>query len=146
MFKYAKVDEHTLDNLRKRQLYCRHYQDFNDPFECWVEERSDVPDVLVQTERFNAVVKAWGYDVDPSSETDMAMYREYVASLVDYPWSKYQLTLESARIACFCRRADNLLMWAHYADGMRGLCVEFDREAIRAGHAQRRSPPRRALR
>jgi hypothetical protein len=29
-------------------------------------------------------------------------------------------------IACFSEVVDNILMWAHYADGHRGFCLEFD--------------------
>jgi hypothetical protein len=29
-------------------------------------------------------------------------------------------------VACFSAAADNLLLWAHYADGHRGFCLEFD--------------------
>ena len=29
-------------------------------------------------------------------------------------------------VACFSEDVDNILMWAHYADGHRGFCLEFD--------------------
>ena len=38
--------------------------------------------------------------------------------------------IESARFSCFCKREDNLLMWSHYADGLRGFCLEFEREQL----------------
>src|SRR3546814_18756533 len=31
------------------------------------------------------------------------------------------------------RSADNLLMWSHYGDGLRGFCIAFDEEAITRG-------------
>jgi len=33
---------------------------------------------------------------------------------------------EKTRICCFSRRCDNILMWSHYADKHKGLCIEFD--------------------
>src|SRR5438045_2513919 len=33
MYKYLKIDNQTLANLSGGRLYCRHYEDFNDPFE-----------------------------------------------------------------------------------------------------------------
>lgn len=34
---------------------------------------------------------------------------------------------ESALVSCFCERYDSILMWGHYADRDRGVCIEFER-------------------
>ncbi|MCZ7449586.1 DUF2971 domain-containing protein [Agrobacterium rhizogenes] len=34
-------------------------------------------------------------------------------------------------IACFSETWDQALMWAHYADSFKGLCIEYDFEALR---------------
>lgn len=31
-----------------------------------------------------------------------------------------------AKITCFTERPDNILMWAHYADSFKGICIEYD--------------------
>lgn len=33
---------------------------------------------------------------------------------------------QQMRIACFGSDRDNLLMWSHYADGLRGFCIIFE--------------------
>jgi DUF2971 family protein len=38
--------------------------------------------------------------------------------------------VDSIRIACFGSEPGNLLMWSHYADGLRGFCVVFDEKLI----------------
>ena len=40
------------------------------------------------------------------------------------------------RIACFASERDNLLMWSHYADGLRGFCVVFDEEILLGGRRE----------
>lgn len=35
----------------------------------------------------------------------------------------------SLGIICFTRREDNLLMWSHYANNHKGICIEFDANA-----------------
>jgi hypothetical protein len=60
-------------------------------------------------------------------------FAEYVASLTEYPWSIVEAAKRSARISCFSETGDNLLMWAHYADGLRGFCVEFDGAELTRG-------------
>ncbi len=34
---------------------------------------------------------------------------------------------ESALVSCFCERYDSILMWGHYADRDRGVCIEYER-------------------
>ena len=44
------------------------------------------------------------------------------------------ILLEESRryIACFCEENDSSLMWGHYANGHRGLCLEYDfREIVK---------------
>lgn len=35
IYKFSPPNKYSLDNLRNSILYCRHYGDFNDPFEFW---------------------------------------------------------------------------------------------------------------
>ncbi|WFU31299.1 DUF2971 domain-containing protein [Bradyrhizobium brasilense] len=37
---------------------------------------------------------------------------------------------DSIRIACFGSERDNLLMWSHYGDGLRGFCIVFDEKLM----------------
>ena len=37
------------------------------------------------------------------------------------------------RISCFSSEKDNLLMWSHYADGLRGFCIVFDEDVLTQG-------------
>ncbi|RQU90473.1 DUF2971 domain-containing protein [Burkholderia cenocepacia] len=34
--------------------------------------------------------------------------------------------IEKIRVCCFSKRNDNLLLWAHYAENHRGICLEYD--------------------
>lgn len=34
--------------------------------------------------------------------------------------------IKSLRALCFSRRNDNLLLWAHYADNHRGICLQYE--------------------
>lgn len=55
------------------------------------------------------------FDYDPETK------REYLQRIVD---GKSKL-----RVVSFSKTAENLLLWAHYADGFHGICVEVDVEA-----------------
>jgi hypothetical protein len=43
---------------------------------------------------------------------------------------------ESVGVLCVCRKGDDILMWSHYADSHRGLCLEFDGMSRFMAHAQ----------
>jgi hypothetical protein len=127
MFKFLKFNNYTLDNLKKGQLWGNYYDFFNDPFECWCIEKTGIPDPDKEKERYDNIVATWGYDPGPYNREE---YFEYCSEF-DNPYSmKVSYYIESARISCFCKRPDNLLMWSHYADGLRGFCLEFDRSEL----------------
>lgn len=40
---------------------------------------------------------------------------------------KVKDTRNNALISCFSKRYDSILMWSHYGDKHKGICIEFDR-------------------
>jgi hypothetical protein len=128
MYKYCAFNHHSLTNLRNLELWCNHYEAFNDPFECWCIERKGIPDPDKEWDRFDHVARTWGFTSghDVSKEDLFNYCSEFI-----HPYSmRVNHYLESARISCFSRRPDNLLMWSHYADGFRGFCIEFDKDLL----------------
>jgi hypothetical protein len=116
-----------LENLRQRVIYCQHFACFNDPFEFWADYVGGVPDEQTEPSRFEAACNEWGYrHPDGIRDPDTAAYFD---EMKDYEPS-FELMLDSMRIACFGSEPDNLLMWSHYADGLRGFCVVFDEEKL----------------
>lgn len=105
-----------------------HYESFNDPFECWCNIETGFPKIEGESERLNAIFKAWGFD-DINDPVASENYDLYVESLSDME-PNIPILIDHARITCFSKRPDNLLMWSHYADGLRGFCLEFDRNLI----------------
>lgn len=80
---------------------------FNDPFECHVDfNRSLV------TSGFSK-----SYENGKLNERDTEGLQDSVNS-----------QLSKRKIACFSEENDSVLMWAYYAEGQRGICIEFDTE------------------
>lgn len=78
----------------------------NDPFECAID--------------YNASLKTTGYiDENPYYEQ---LNELYVRDLQAKWWEAHK----HLRISCFTKEATNILMWAYYADGQKGICIEFD--------------------
>ncbi|MDR3680518.1 MAG: DUF2971 domain-containing protein [Flavipsychrobacter sp.] len=130
IFKFHCVNSYSLEALKNSQIFCNHYMAFNDPFECWCIEQNGIPDPVHDKERFSAVYRAWGF-VDPDfSQGGVEQLNGYCDQFDNEYARNVSKYIESARISCFSRDINNMLMWSHYADGLRGFCIEFDPEML----------------
>lgn len=128
MYKFAPVNDYSLRNFEMAQLYLNHHSYFNDAFECSCEIFYGFPKLDEPSERLAEVIRAWGFN-DPEDPVAREHYKDYAESLEDSePCIEY--FIDNARIGCFSSDPLNQLMWAHYADGLRGFCIEFDRELV----------------
>lgn len=80
---------------------------FNDPFECHVDFNGSRE--LLKPSENHRVERLNGYD-------NLALQEQCNEKL------------DNVRIACFSESNDSVLMWAYYAEGQRGICIEFDTE------------------
>lgn len=128
MFKYCPVNDYSIVNLENNQIFLNHYSFFNDPFECMCEVLYGFPKLEGRSERLINVLNAWGFS-DVNDSIALEHYQDYADSLQDgEPVIDY--FIDNARIGCFSSRDTNLLMWAHYADGLRGYCIEFQKDLM----------------
>lgn len=79
---------------------------FNDPFECHIDFNRSL-----QTTGFSAMHP----DAEPLNERDIFDLQKR--------WFEDHKQL---KIACFTTEPTNVLMWAYYAEGQKGVCIEFD--------------------
>lgn len=133
LYKFSGPTEYALQNLENGVIFCQHYSAYNDPFEFWSNIHEGIPNASREPERFMAALRAWGFQVDSIAEAqsyaDDEDTKNYFDECIEYaplfgPMRKYM------RIACFGSEHDNLLMWSHYGDGLRGFCIVFDEELI----------------
>lgn len=124
IYKYCPPTNHSLENLKARQLYARHYARFNDPFEFWSRIIEGVPTVA-EEDRIRAALAAWGFP----GRAHVDDQQEYFDSL-DGISPAFRAMYDYTRIVCFGSDRSNLLMWSHYTDGLRGFCVGFDERKL----------------
>jgi len=122
LLKFCGPTEYSLSNLERGVIYCQHYSAYNDPFEFWTNTHEGIPDAQAEPERFLAAKKAWG--AEWMSADDEYLTGFFEACREEQPLFKQWR--DRTRIACFGSEPDNLLMWSHYADGLRGFCIVFD--------------------
>jgi hypothetical protein len=105
LFKYRKFDKSCLELLLNRELWFASPATLNDPFEA----ESSMHEVL------DAV---WARYPIPAEERKI--YEEYLHQ-----------QLSSAGICSFSKARKNQLMWSHYADEHKGVCIGFKEQKIR---------------
>lgn len=128
LFKYCPISEYSIKSLVENTIYLNHLDMMNDSAEGFCNVISGFPDYNQKTERYDLILKTWyGESGWLPSEYE---YNEYIGSMREIEPSVPEL-LDSARISCFTNTALNPTMWAHYARGRTGICIEFDEDKIK---------------
>lgn len=111
-------------NIKKSQLYFASPNDFNDPFDTY--PIIDMESVRAQGEAF--IPNLFKY-ICPSIGADLLDdIKNSKIKLDDEFWDKYMFRLHTEDgVCCFTAKKDNLLMWAHYADYHKGICLGFEK-------------------
>lgn len=123
LFKYRNLNSNFDNILLNNELWFSNPNDFNDPFDCQIT--IDTNNTISEIENF--IVK--------NSQTTMSnlMVKNYAKLMMDNPqsWDKIvndsaQLIINSSGVCCFGITEDNILMWSHYTDSHKGVCLKFD--------------------
>jgi hypothetical protein len=123
IFKYSNINDNLRSTLRDGYLWFSKPTEFNDPFDCYTElvefrqPGQHMKDIaadryrhLPRTER-----RAIGRNLAAQPAFINQIYRELLKQ-----------TMNIMGICCFTTKNDNVLMWSHYANNHRGICLIFD--------------------
>lgn len=114
LYKYKKIDEHTLKALSDGRMYFASRTQFNDPldshpyfeFDITAQELAQLYELLTPNEGINPAT----LDVELTKAELEKIFNEY---------------LDKKGIFSMSSTYDNPLMWSHYADEHRGICLGF---------------------
>ncbi len=134
LYHYEKFNAcHLSATLRVQMIHCSSTANLNDPWVCrpWFNSRS-----LQDPEAFRKAM-AWRHGQAAKAGTTLRpdLKRQWEASLqsdpiklakfIDDQSKDVQRMVCERRIYCLTPDADSTLMWSHYADNHRGICLEF---------------------
>jgi hypothetical protein len=126
--------ERLAKTLGEKVVYCSKPSDFNDPWDCKPFYNLEILADDKERERH----AEWAVNLCRScanmSEQDIATMREtlrtdeakartIIRQITD---SVVEAITERYRVYCLGPDLGNLLMWSHYADSHRGICLEFN--------------------
>ncbi|MCD4741850.1 MAG: DUF2971 domain-containing protein [Desulfobacteraceae bacterium] len=130
LYKFEKISEQALRNLKNAQIFFNTPSSFNDPFDCSVLEAS----VVLEPEDYISIFKHYinekgiVLDCDIRNISDIPeKYKNQIFTGLQQSLKQkqYQWLFETG-CTCFSERKDYILMWSHYADDHKGFCLEFN--------------------
>jgi hypothetical protein len=111
-------------------------EEFNDPFDCAPIITPFPPEI-----RERLVVKEMEdpkYDGLPKEAR--AQIRDHLITVLSVPDAskrEHTNTVREWGIYCLCAAYSSVLMWSHYADSHRGICIEFEAHPLLFGAADK---------
>lgn len=123
LYRMRSVNSFLYDSLINSRVWFSNPQDFNDPFDC---------DINMSLKKSSLARKQSYFDnhLKPMfNARELANINTSKISNADFELLVNQAAKKIVRkkgLACFLSNCDNLLMWAHYADAHKGVCLKFD--------------------
>jgi hypothetical protein len=127
IYKYFKLNQRVYELLINGHLWFSSFLDFNDPFDCNMHD-----DVIYKENDVRAFFKTVnakdhsGTLNDEEVELSVKAWKDnpkQMESNVIKPMKSY---LKNYGICCFSERKDSIIMWSHYADSHKGVCIGFN--------------------
>lgn len=122
IYKYQKIDDYSLSNLKNAQIFFNAPKKFNDPFEGAVASQVSFGEGEYQKilthyrEKFSQKF----LQKTTSSKQGICKTLECSLNKKKEEWSKKR--------GCWCssKTNKNILMWSHYGDYHEGMCLAFE--------------------
>lgn len=158
LFKFFPYKDHDLDALANNYLWFSSYSDFNDPFEDIfinnVFNDNPITEQFDAKKAINFLKLGYANKMSPHEAEktilDMVInkklestYNNLMQKLYETEYSTLKEYIKKAKASCFVRNnansvaIKNKLMWSHYANGLRGFCVEYHYNTLIKGISER---------
>jgi hypothetical protein len=149
-FKYRVLNKNTLENLKGNWLWLATIDSLNDPFECSLlfdhndlfrSSLSGIEFPKKFKEKFNVEITKEEIEKVTSSSDPQSTYSkicedkglivnvnaENITEKAKEIWGLARSDWDTRiQICSFSACYDSLLMWSHYADQHKGICIEYD--------------------
>ncbi|MEB2780012.1 DUF2971 domain-containing protein [Algoriphagus sp. C2-6-M1] len=123
LYKYHSINRNLIKLLRNNSLWAGSASNLNDPYDCDFEMSREF---LKETIFDKLSIAENGRD--PKSPNNEDWFWDGLASVLNEEQIKtfQRFSRQSIGICSFSSKPDSELMWSHYADSGKGICLEFD--------------------
>src|SRR3984885_100740 len=132
LYKYINIEPHLTSLLTNHELWFSDPYSFNDPYDCNLSFNLDN---IEFGKIYDYLVSANELVVEKMTKNDLKKRAEF---LFNNPLYLEELTeliikdeINNKGIYCLSEADDILLMWSHYANCHKGVCLTFDLEKDR---------------
>lgn len=123
LFKYYPINEYTFDVIKTERVWMPDPTNFNDPYDCALS--LDMKSYHERNSDFHSIVRDVMLGKRDRSEIPMskAPVPGWVMSVANEEFRDEQ---SKFGVCCFSETNLSILMWSHYADNHKGVCIEFE--------------------
>lgn len=132
LYKYRIFNTYSIDSLITKKIWVSKPGDFNDPFDCPATWLTLTVTSRVATKDHNRLDQALRAAAHGYIQWDDWRLDELKKTAYKTVNSTERLSYEQVEeiknmgIYSLSKTADDVLMWAHYADEHKGFCIEYD--------------------
>ncbi|WP_413522658.1 DUF2971 domain-containing protein [Photobacterium phosphoreum] len=132
LFRYRDFNTNTLKEIIDNELWHSSVRELNDPFESYF--KMDDSFLLDKDEVLKAAYVFFGEKAKDKCIHDYFNNYEKLLRSVKKSYKSNSDMLEKVfskyLICCFSKQYNEPLMWSHYANGLRGLCIVYNKEKL----------------
>lgn len=132
LYKFHQINKFLYQLLIDNNLWFSDPREFNDPF-----DMRFFSNVIMSPDKkenmYNEMIKNVQQEYPFLKEDEIKGFITETAEQLDLDKNYNTILLQMSTkfgICCFSETVDNILMWSHYTDGHKGLCLEFDFEHL----------------
>lgn len=120
LYKYQSISKQSLENLKNAQIYFNAPKKFNDPYDCSLILKS----LDLSEDNLNEIRIHINKNFEIKNLTENI---NKISDVIQCEILKYQEEILNNRgCSCFSEVNNSILMWSHYSDNHKGMCLEFD--------------------
>lgn len=123
LFKHTSISDNLYKTLMNAELWFASPTTFNDPFDCQINDQTNWDEENIR-DYVNRTSQPAPYGVDV--EEVVRKSQEEPGSFNKFFTDNLKKILSKQGVTCFLQSPDNLLLWAHYSDSHKGVCLKFD--------------------
>jgi len=119
LYKYYGDAPRNLDNIKANKMWYSAPCNFNDVFDCEITvDEAAIINCALQMAPYKKKIRVGSLMWKQIGQNMRREIKSFCSTFEDMRCT--------TGISCFSESDDSLLMWAHYANNHRGICVEYD--------------------
>jgi hypothetical protein len=134
LYKYRKINDNTTKILTNGEIYFSKPSEFNDPFDCerpiTLEcKETDLKEFMRNRNITNKTLLELRETINDflnKNGRELSKYKEFIESQKDELKYVQILLKDIFRVFCLSESYKKILMWSHYADNHKGICIGFN--------------------